>query len=93
MIEFLFLEKITVNHKLVRKSVIKEEKNHRYRRKEWQSESIEKTDVYVLGKRTLSNGRVGYYSDHIKYHPQDYIHAFLVIKDENTNPFYILKEV
>lgn len=87
-----FLEKITITHKLVRETRYKDHGLARTTYKLWVPKTIEPTDVWILGERTLSNGQRDWNSEYIAYYPKEYIKALLVIKDENTNPFYILAE-
>jgi len=88
-----FLDKITINHKLVRTRKVEYIDGIRQKCKNWEKKQIKPTDVYVLGERTLSNGIVWNMIDYIEYRPLGYINALLVIKDKHTNPFYILSEL
>jgi hypothetical protein len=87
-----FLKKITIKHKLVRETIREKENGFSYTRKEWKPKETEPTEVYVLGERTLQNGRREWHMEYIAFYPDEYIKALLVIKDEKTNPFYILAE-
>lgn len=87
--------KFYTEHRLVRTEKDKKDKCGWSRLwKYWKEEKLitGKTEVIYLGKRTLSNGYVEYYSEGISYLPKEYIKALLVCStDGKTNPFYILK--
>jgi hypothetical protein len=86
-----FLDKITTTHRLVRRTKKKlSDKGFSYVFKVWEKKEIEPTEVFVLGERTLSNGKRDWQPEYIAYYPEEYINALLVIKDDKTNPFYIL---
>lgn len=82
-----FLDKIITNHKLVRV------KNGNKRT--WESVKIGKTEVTVIGYRTLWNGykETDSYNDGWSYYHyfvfEEKVPALLVVKDSRTNPFYI----
>jgi hypothetical protein len=58
-------------------------------RREWQSSPLKVPVTAVfLGYRTLSNGIVDFYPDHIEYHGKEYIRAALVSFGPHENPVY-----
>jgi len=77
-----FGDRITVTHKLIRDKTGTMHK--------WRPWPIPETQVMVIGKRTLNNGRAEYFNDHIEYDHKEYITAHIVVATSGrTNPFYI----
>lgn len=85
--EIKFGEKIKINHKLRRKE---EYESYGKNTKTWKETPMDEIEVMVIGRRTLSNGFSELLGDDgIFYTPKEYFKALLVVKDMNTNPFYI----
>lgn len=79
-----FGQKITINHKLVRKETKKTREP--IWEKKWVWVSIPATEGIIIGKRTLSNGTID--SNHI-YFPKEYFQVLLVAINMEENPVYV----
>lgn len=82
-----FGEKIKITSKLRRKE---EYQGRKINTKTWAETAIPETEVMVIGRRTLSNGITEWIEEGGNFYtPKEYFKALLVVKDMNTNPFYI----
>lgn len=87
-------QKITIDHVLERKHGISELTSNagRVRKtKYWQKAFLKSPiKVFVVGKRTLSNGFIDYEPEYGNvYTHKDIVTALLVVSDINKNPFYV----
>lgn len=58
--------------------------------KYWVSDMMKEKEVMIIGKRTLRNGTVTYHSGIGSiFESTGVVHAYLVVKDMNSKPFYI----
>lgn len=58
--------------------------------KYWVSDTMKEKEVMIIGKRTLRNGIVEYHTDIGNiFESKSVVHAYLVVKDMNSKPFYI----
>lgn len=95
----LFLTKITVNHKLIRKTNYRFKKEtdiQKTRFKEWESKELKKPiEVTIIGKRNLYNG-ISWFealdgdSGVYLFEPKECIKAYLVVQGISRKPFYVM---
>jgi hypothetical protein len=87
MDKITFGQEIMTSHKLERISEFKH-----WRNRSWEPTPIKETKVYIIGQRTLWNGYVNGDGDEgFFFVGSKQIKAFLVVKNLNTKPFYILR--
>jgi len=88
-----YLQKVNCKAKLKRihSSKICKDEVYKTHFRDWRR--IEKQfEGVIIGKRNLVNGKVYYDPEYTEFIPKEYITAYLVSIDMNTNPVYVLPE-
>lgn len=88
---FELAQKLTVDHKLIRKSQYRNKSGYNERVKIWEKTSLKTPmEVVLIGIRTLSNGTTDYDPEcGYMYNGDEHFQALLVTDKLSRKPFYV----